>query len=513
MAAAEDYAKWIVANKDKKGTPQFEAVAKAYNVARSKSAAPVAAQPAQDPSAEMTGGQQFAAGMGAGMSRVARGVRGLPLPSDLASAVKTGAAPRLDAIDAEESQARELEAPLMKTGAGRAGNVAGTAALMVPTALVPGANTLGGAAMIGGVTAAATTPGGIKERGRAALGGAIGGPVGIALGRGVAAGSRALGNRAAADGAENAVTNDAIRRAIEDGYRLPLGDMAQSGPGKIAARAAEGFGGKAATAHTMLVANQRATNSMIRRDLGLRGRGQISRADVDRTLAPHLAVYREAGSVSPAARQALHDWRQANGQARRYTRQMNAQYTVEAEDAVIAARQEAAQHLQTIEREAVAAGRGDLASRLQQSRRELGRIGSIEDALNEETGNVSATVLARMLDRGVPLQGGALRAARFATAFPDYARIPKSMPGVSKLDAAAVVTGLAAAPATGGASLVVAGMPLASYAARHGMMTRPMQALAAPSANPGSTRHALAELLESDPSLRALALSGSVSGR
>lgn len=38
MASAEDYANWIVKNADKKGTPEFETVAKAYQLARSQTA-------------------------------------------------------------------------------------------------------------------------------------------------------------------------------------------------------------------------------------------------------------------------------------------------------------------------------------------------------------------------------------------------------------------------------------------------------------------------------------------
>lgn len=34
MATAEQYAQWIVANKDKKGTPEFDTVAKAYQLAK-----------------------------------------------------------------------------------------------------------------------------------------------------------------------------------------------------------------------------------------------------------------------------------------------------------------------------------------------------------------------------------------------------------------------------------------------------------------------------------------------
>jgi hypothetical protein len=43
MASAQDYANWIVKNADKKGTPEFETVTKAYQAARS-GAAPVAAE-------------------------------------------------------------------------------------------------------------------------------------------------------------------------------------------------------------------------------------------------------------------------------------------------------------------------------------------------------------------------------------------------------------------------------------------------------------------------------------
>lgn len=43
MATAEDYAAWIVANASKKGTPDFDVVAKAYQAARAAGAAPAAA--------------------------------------------------------------------------------------------------------------------------------------------------------------------------------------------------------------------------------------------------------------------------------------------------------------------------------------------------------------------------------------------------------------------------------------------------------------------------------------
>jgi hypothetical protein len=48
MADAEKYANWIVANKDKKGTPEFETVANAYKQAKSETAQPQAPKPPLD---------------------------------------------------------------------------------------------------------------------------------------------------------------------------------------------------------------------------------------------------------------------------------------------------------------------------------------------------------------------------------------------------------------------------------------------------------------------------------
>src|SRR3990167_4564587 len=44
MTSPEQYAEWIVKNKDKKGTPQFEIVAKAYQMSKAQ-----AQQPAPEP--------------------------------------------------------------------------------------------------------------------------------------------------------------------------------------------------------------------------------------------------------------------------------------------------------------------------------------------------------------------------------------------------------------------------------------------------------------------------------
>jgi hypothetical protein len=52
------------------------------------------------------------------------------------------------------AESRQLDAPLMNTTGGRVGNLASNLAMLAPTAFIPGANTLTGAAVIGGVTGA-----------------------------------------------------------------------------------------------------------------------------------------------------------------------------------------------------------------------------------------------------------------------------------------------------------------------------------------------------------------------
>ena len=61
------------------------------------------------------------------------------------------------------------------------GNIAGNMALLAPTAFIPGANTVTGAATIGAVTNALTTPGSIEERAKAAAFAGAGGAAGAKL--------------------------------------------------------------------------------------------------------------------------------------------------------------------------------------------------------------------------------------------------------------------------------------------------------------------------------------------
>lgn len=93
------------------------------------------AQPemAFDPTEGMSGTQRFLAGVGKAMTDVGRGAGQL-----------VGLVSREDVANA-----RQLDAPLMRTGAGQAGNIFGNVAMFAPTAMIPGANTITGAGAIG----------------------------------------------------------------------------------------------------------------------------------------------------------------------------------------------------------------------------------------------------------------------------------------------------------------------------------------------------------------------------
>jgi len=139
-----------------------------------------------DPTADMSGGERFLAGTGKAFTDIGRGARQLvssdaPTMSGLVTGDKRGP------LQQEVDESRALDKPLMATGAGMAGNLAGNMAAFLPTAFVPGANTFTGAALAGGAMGALQPTSGNESRaanaGLGAVAGLGGQAVGSALGR------------------------------------------------------------------------------------------------------------------------------------------------------------------------------------------------------------------------------------------------------------------------------------------------------------------------------------------
>lgn len=112
-----------------------------------------------DPTADMSTGQRLAAGVGQGLSSIGRGIGQL-----------AGIVPQ-SSVD----ESKELDAPLLNTVAGLSGSIAANLAAFAPTAMIPGANTLTGAGLVGAGMGFIQPVASNESRGvNAALGGASG---------------------------------------------------------------------------------------------------------------------------------------------------------------------------------------------------------------------------------------------------------------------------------------------------------------------------------------------------
>lgn len=124
-------------------------------------------QPPIDPTEGMNTGEKLLAGVGQGMTDLYYGV-----------------GQRLGKIDqATIDEKKRLDAPLKKTTAGAVGGVGGRVALGLPAVLIPGANTLVGAGVIGSIQGAAEPTSQDESVLKNMLIGGASGTAGVALGR------------------------------------------------------------------------------------------------------------------------------------------------------------------------------------------------------------------------------------------------------------------------------------------------------------------------------------------
>ena len=122
---------------------------------------------APNPTEGMSTSELFRAGMGKALADLARG-----------AGQWVGATSRDDV-----AQSRKRDSALMNTGAGSAGNITGNVAALVPTAFIPGANTMTGAAAIGGITGLMQPSVSTEETVKNAGFGTALGPASVAAGR------------------------------------------------------------------------------------------------------------------------------------------------------------------------------------------------------------------------------------------------------------------------------------------------------------------------------------------
>lgn len=206
-----------------------------------------------DPTEGMSGTQQFLAGMGKEMVDLGR-----------------GAGQMLGLVDQKSvDEARQRDIPLMNTGAGMAGNIAGGLVTAVPALAIPGANTIAGASLLGaaqmGLQPVAS---GESRLQNAALGAVTGGAAQYGLGKVSQIVASRLAN-AESQGAKLASQNagrDAVLKASQDaGYVIPP-SMAESG---LASRILEGVSGKYKTNQLATIKNANVTERLSKKALGI----------------------------------------------------------------------------------------------------------------------------------------------------------------------------------------------------------------------------------------------------
>lgn len=274
----------------------------------------------------------------------------------------------------------------------------------------------------------------------------------------------------------NSVRNQTMREATDAGYVAPPSELATGPVSRAVLSGVEGLTGRQALQSEAAAANQAVTTAGARQNAAIPGRGQIEAADIADAIAPHVAVYEQARAVSPRANAAVEGWRDANAEAKAQRLYYQRSANPEAQRAATAAQTRADAYARVVEREAVAAGQPELVTQLRAARVSLGRIGSVERALNESTGEVSAQRLRQQQDAGAPLGGELATAAGLSRATRN--RMTADTQPVATAASASPETAILAAMLRGGAALT--GIPIARWLGRRALLSRPAQLAARP---------------------------------
>jgi hypothetical protein len=461
-------------------------------------------------------GENALAGIGRGISSVGRGLGqavGLVSPQDI-------------------EDAKRIDAPLMATGGGKVGNIVGGAATAAPLALIPGVNSLLGASAAGAGFGVATTEGGVQDRLEGGAFGALGGAAGVGLGKVAGALLDKARGKAVLSEAANAGRAGAAQKAQSAGYVLPPTEV---NPNMLNS-ALEGLSGKIKTSQAASQRNQRITNDLIKQELGLAQDQPISKEALTAYMQRQGSAYeavKGAGELGAddAYRAALERIRsQYAGAARDFpglarpevdslvTALQRDKFGADAAvDAIKVLREnadkafrsgdsgfgkankEAARAIEDLmERNLAAKGADDLLGSYRGARQNIAKAKTVEKALNEGTGDVSAQAIAAALKKGKPLTGNLRTVAETAQSFPKATQaLPQNYNALSPLDYAAGMLGATQNP-----------LAMAAVAARPGVRSALLsQAYQSRLAPPTYEANRLLELLRNNRALVPLGVS------
>lgn len=264
-----------------------------------------------------------------------------------------------------------------------------------------------------------------------------------------------------------------VALARDAGYRLPPREAG----GKVGA-VAEGASNSAKLERVLSQKNQARTNQLVREELGIGGKGAIPPAALDSLQKKYSSVYgqisktgkitadeqfaKDMFSVGNRSAQLTADFPEAASAAVEKLRNSYLSPEFDASSAVQAVRQlraDASKYLKTyddpekfalgmasrqiadaldnqLQRHVESIGKAGLANAYRSARVQLAKIHTVQDALNDTTGNIQAPVLAKMLANDAPLSGRLLKIAQVTRAFPKAMQKIEGMPnaGIEALD-------------------------------------------------------------------------------
>jgi hypothetical protein len=455
-----------------------------------------------DPTAGMSTGDKFLAGVGKGFVDIGRGV-----------------GQRVGLVDQKSvDESKNLDAPLMDTTAGAVGNVAGQIAAFAPTAFIPGANTAVGATLIGAGTGALQPTATGESVGKNALYGAAGGFAGNRLGNYV--GNKVSGRVAQNElnKATNSVRDATLREAQAAGYSVAP-SQANAGVGS---RLLEGLSGKYKTNQLASIRNQKITDSLARKSLGLsedapltrevlqsvrqeafnngyapvRGAGVIKTdkayedaiAGIESTFTGASKSFPKAKAngvtdVTDMVKVGEFDSGDAVDMIRLLRDQADSAYASGNRELGKASKSAAQAIEDQIERALSGANPGVLKN-FREARKLIAKTHTVEGALKEGGGSINASKLASRVQAGKPLTDELALIGKFSNNFKDVTKMPSSG-GANPLTALDFFGGVGTsglAMAGGAPAALGLVMPAARVGARYGILSGPYQrAFATPS--------------------------------
>lgn len=531
MATADEYAAWIVKNAAKKGTPEFDTVARAYESAKSEEGGSLG----QDI-------KQGAGNLAAGLVRGAGSIGATLLaPVDIARdaldgkglSLQSNRQRRADMDAALGTMGAETDSLLYKGGklageiagtAGAGGAVANTVTRVAPRLAAAAPNVINSIRSAGMTAGPGSVPQQIATR---ALGGAISGGASAGLvnpedvGTGALIGAAAPGAIQLAGKAGGAIgrfmrgpapTPDmvqAAQAAQKAGYVIPPTQVKPS----LGNRLLEGYAGKLTTAQNASARNQAITDALAVKELGLapgtvlepqvletvrRNAGQAYDAlnnagtivpsstysqALDKIASPHLTAAKgfPNAKASPvidlveSLRSPSFDSSSAVAKIKELRSAADDAFRTGNTDIARASKSAAKALEDAVEDHLQKSGATQLLDDFREARKLIAKTYSVEKALNKSTGTVDARKLGAQIDKGKPLSGGLREAGEFANRFPKAANTPErmgSLPQNSPLDFAG--GGIASAAMGNVWPLVgaVAGRPVARAAALSGAVQR-----------------------------------------